>query len=449
MNGTGPRQGNFVGNMSINNPTTGDTLIFNTSGQWENTPATSVGTTVNSDGTTIQGDGSIGDPLSVIPGSIAVESDNITLQGVGTSASTLRLKRVYSDVDTLDGDGILAAPLKLRKVYHDGTIFGLGTSASPIGVTASTVSVSTDADTLTGDGVLATPIKLAKVYHDTTITGLGTAVSPLGVVASTVAVSTDGDTIVGDGTSGSPLEIGKVYVGEKLTGLGTSASPVAFTGVSVDSTLSGLGTTASPLTVVSAPAASISVTASDFDGNGSTLNPLALDTRAAVTTSVINSPRLQFNTKGICTYAEPMHILDAYWKTSTFSVANNTNTYIDDSSTDGTYQNYNGGNFNTATKVYTTSAAGMYEVHVTITWPNNGTGVRAIFVEGEQTAASGVYKDLGHDTRSAISGVTASQCMTASFYMPNAAKFRIGFYQNSGGTFNNLSVYVAMTLVHD
>jgi hypothetical protein len=401
MNGTGPRQGNFVGNMSVNNPTTGDTLIFNASGQWENTPATSVGTTVHSDGTTIQGDGSVGDPLSVIPGTSTVQTDGVTLQGNGVSP-VLSLKRVYSDLDTVEGDGVSATPIKLRKVYHDGTMSGLGTSASPLSVASSTVAVTTDGDTIEGDGTLLTPIELKKVYVNTTL---------------------------------------------NLTGLGTAASPIYWTGNYVGASMSGNGTQVSPLNTATGRTAIITET-TDFDGDGTIGSTLTLKDRPSVTTGVVYGGMTVFNSHGICVNAATLDSTFTASYRQVQTINNNTTTTILANSLQAGFPNNTPAALNTATGEYTTPAAGTYAVDFSAKWATNATGFRFAYFEAEESGG-GVYRTIAEDIVSSCSAsVEERNNVSFKVVMANNRKIRFKVSQTSGGNLS-CTFSASITLLHN
>lgn len=189
----------------------------------------------------LAGLGTAAEPLSVVPHTIAVATDGVTLAGDGTTGSPLAVVAdtvaVAVDGVTINGNGTTANPLRVDPdtipVVTNATLTGNGTTASPLGVVANTVAVATNA----------------------TLTGNGTTGNPLGVVADTVAVAIDGVTIGGTGVTASPLHVlpntVPVATNATLTGNGTTGSPLGVVANSVaiatNNTLTGNGTTASPL----------------------------------------------------------------------------------------------------------------------------------------------------------------------------------------------------------
>jgi hypothetical protein len=226
----------------------GANFLLETDGQgnltWTNAPGGGL-TQVATDGMTLSGTGVVGDPLAVVPHTVAVSIDGATLAGDGT---TLHPLAVNADSVAVATDGV--------------TLHGNGTAGSPLNVVADSVAVAATAP-LTGNGTTASPLVLSLVLNNT-LTGSGVAGSPLGVVGGTVPVATDGVTVTGNGTSASPLQATS----------GTLA-------VAVDgTTIGGEGITANPIHVLpnSVPVAA----SAPLVGNGTTASPLGLATPLAL-----------------------------------------------------------------------------------------------------------------------------------------------------------------------
>jgi len=271
VKGIGNEFGYTLSGVLVTEPQDQEMLQFQAaSGLWKNVPPGSGGLTVMTDEVTIEGDGTSTNKISLK----RAYADDDSLEGIGTSAQPFKIRKVYTDATmsgdgtaadpltvegipstvetddiTIQGDGSIVTPISLKKVFADGdTLQGNGISGDALAL----LKVYTDGDTIDGEGISTTPIILKKVYTDATMTGLGTSASPLHVEASAITpttVYTDGDTIQGDGSIGTPVALKKVYTDSSLTGLGTLASPLHATGSAItdDITIQGDGTVGDPI----------------------------------------------------------------------------------------------------------------------------------------------------------------------------------------------------------
>lgn len=238
---------------------------------WTNAPGGGLTQVATDD--TLTGLGTVAEPLSVVPHTVAVATDSLTIEGNGTTAQPLAVIHgaiaVVVDGITINGDGTLANPLK---------------------VDPDTVSVATNA-TLTGNGTTASPLGVVPIVTNATLTGNGFAGNPLGVVAQSVAVATDGITITGNGTTASPLTAmnGTVAVatdGVTIGGAGVTASPLHVlpntVAVAVNAPLTGNGTTATPLGLTTPLALQYGGTGVNASSNATLLNALGAASTAQV-----------------------------------------------------------------------------------------------------------------------------------------------------------------------
>lgn len=234
-----------VGNLKI---TGGDAdYLLTTDGNgnisWTNAPGGGL-TQVATDHVTLTGLGTPASPLSVVPETVPVAVDGVTIGGNGTSAAL----HVFANTVAVASDGL--------------TITGTGITSSPLAVVPHSVAIATTGSALTGNGTTASPLSVVAnsvpVATNSTLTGNGTTATPLGVVANTVAVATDGITITGTGLTASPLRAvnGTVAVatdGTTIAGSGVTASPLhVVTGgvaITANAPLTGNGTAGSPLSL--------------------------------------------------------------------------------------------------------------------------------------------------------------------------------------------------------
>jgi hypothetical protein len=213
MQSAGSQAQSIMTGVLVVDPGVGDILQYESDGFWKNVPAT---------------------------GAAAIYTDGITIDGNGSLTNKVTLKRTFPDDDTLEGDGTPAVPLKVRKIYHDSTMTGDGTFLDPL--TAVYQPVESDEVTITGDGSSANKISLLAVQHDTTLTGNGTAALPMGINPGSVPVMTDGQTLQGNGTSGDLLKIKQVGVDNiTLEGDGSGVDALRIKAVQHDFTLTGDG----------------------------------------------------------------------------------------------------------------------------------------------------------------------------------------------------------------
>ena len=294
VKGIGNEFGYTLSGVLVTEPQDQEMLQFQAaSGLWKNVPPGSGGLTVMTDEVTIEGDGTSTNKISLK----RAYADDDSLEGIGTSAQPFKIRKVYTDATmsgdgtaadpltvegipstvetddiTIQGDGSIVTPISLKKVFADGdTLQGNGISGDALAL----LKVYTDGDTIDGEGISTTPIILKKVYTDATMTGLGTSASPLHVEASAVTpttVYTDGDTIQGDGSIGTPVALKKVYVDDvTVQGDGTSAGVISLKKVFTDAvTIDGTGISGDSVTLKKVFTDGTTIT-----GLGTSVSPLA------------------------------------------------------------------------------------------------------------------------------------------------------------------------------
>lgn len=328
---------------------------------------------------TLSGAGTIGSPLAVVPGSISVISDNVTVEGDGTLLTPIKLKAIQTTSD-MTGDGTIVSQLQLSNTTvvagsytnTDLLVDGKGRILSATSGIAGLTSVSTTSN-LTGDGTGGSPLDLSAtgvtpntyINPKIVVDGFGRITDAADGSSGLTSVSTTSN-FTGDGTPGLPLNLSDTtvvagsYTLANITvnskGRLTAASNgTALTSVTTTANLSGAGTVGSPLDLANAGTAGTYVTPQS----------ITTDTKGRISSITAKSAA----SVTLLSFKGNMTIPTA--AIGTFTTAN----FLTPS---GGFNNQIPSSLNTTTGTYTTPQTGWYQCNLTGVWDANATGIRSI-----------------------------------------------------------------------